>query len=736
MKQKERQPDLKRGKILGIFLVLSMLLMATGCGADESGKQTLEDKVLVANYQQITADDGLLELTGLLSEKYAYIAGVRQTAEAAGMETAIYRMDKEAKDAELIAAYPDEKILQWCAGENGQIAILGLKMTGDDASVKEYVLHLIEEESLSEQSCILKNNTDLTRNIVMALREGEVAVADSMAGEVLFFDSATGAQINTISAEDTPLYLAYQEDKLAGVSGSGALYLYNPKTGSREKTAEGLYGQTGPVKYCTISEKEVLLATGSGLYAVTVKDLVCTQVADYVEYDILPGDGFIVTADAAQGRYQILTWNNEEGRGEVCRLQSVSKEEAEAVQKEVILLSVYTRDPGLQAAVVAFNKSSDKYRVEIEWGEESSDYTGYWNILWTELMTGGGPDLLNVSSQMNFNDYIRQGMLEDLAPYIEANLEADDYVDSALYAYRQGDSVYGLESSFRLAALITKQSLLAESGADFEAESRMGWTFEEMAAAAAANPQIKVYKENAEPMEVLRDCLAFGGVDYSDYETLSQAILFAEQYGKSLEPGETAVLGENVLVADISLHTPLGWADVQALYGEDIVVAGYPRSDRQGVKHEGSALSINSNSVHKEGAWAFLQFLLSRDYQENRAGGFSVCEDIFKRELMAYAEPDSYQLYLPEAGGIVTVTNTYRLPASGLEIDAMTQEQTEEVRSLAENSMIYEFTADYGAWNIIYEEAGSYFSGDKSLEEVMEALQNRMGVYLDEKGGY
>lgn len=718
-----------------IILVLSMLLMAAGCGADENSNRASEDNVLVANYQQITADEGLLEMTGLLSENYAYIAGVRQTAEAAGMETAIYRMDRGVKDAKLIAAYPDEKILQWCAGENGQIAILSFRMTGDDASVREYVLHLIEEESLSAQSCILNNHADLTRNIVMALREGEVAVADSMAGEVVFFDSATGEQINTISTEETPLYLAYQDDKLAGVSGSGALYLYNPKTGSREKTAEGLYGQTGPVKYCAISEKEVLLATGSGLYAVTLKDLACTQVADYVEYDILPGDGLALTADTAQGQYQILTWNNEEGRAEVCRLQSVSKEEAEAVEKEVIQLYVYTRDSALQAAVVAFNKSSDKYRVEIEWGEESGVTAGDWNILWTQLMTGGGPDLFSVSSQMNFNDYIRQGMLEDLAPYIEANLEPEDYVESALYAYRQGESVYGLESSFSVTALITKQSLLLESGADYKAESRMGWTFEEMAAAAAANPQIKVYKENADPMEVLRDCIAFGGVDYSDYETLSQAILFAEQYGKSLEPGETAVLGENVLVADISLHTPLGWADVQALYGEDLVVVGYPRSDRQGVKHEGSALSINSNSVHKEGAWAFLQFLLSRDYQENRAGGFSVCRDIFERELMAYAEPDSYQLYLPEAGGIVTVTNTYRLPASGLDIDAMTQEQTDEVRSLVENSMIYEFTEDYGAWNIIYEETGSYFSGDKSLEEVMEVIQNRMGVYLDEKGG-
>lgn len=735
MKQIKKQPDLSSKKVLVGLLVLSMLLTFAGCGADESGKQTSEDTILVADYQQFS-DNTLLEMTGLLSANYAYFAGLRQTSEAEGMETVIYRMNKESRDAELIEAYPGEKILQWCAGENGQIAILSFRVTKEDASVREYVLHLIEEENLTEQTCTLKNSADLTRNIAMALREGEVAVADSMTEEVMFFDSITGELKNTIATEEMLLFLAYQGDKLAGVSGSGALYLFNPKSGSREKKAEGLYGETGPVRYCAVYEKEVLLATSSGLYSVTLKDLACTQVADYLEYDILPGDGLAVTADMAAGQYQLLTWNSEGGRAEVCRLRSLPREDAEAVEKEVILLSLYARDSKLQDAVVAFNKSSDTYRVEIEWGEETGDYTGYWNKIWTELMTGGGPDLLSVSNQLNFNDYIKQGMLENLAPYIEANLEADDYVESALYAYRQGENVYGLESSFGLSTRITKQSLLPDSGDWSETVPEMGWTFEEMAAIAAANPQIKAYNEYMDAMTVLRDCVVFGGIDYGDYEMLSQAILFAEQYGNGLEPGEDARLGENVLVADIYLSSPLTWADIQALYGEDIVVTGYPRSDRQGVSHDSVALSINSNSMHKEGAWAFLQFLLCSEYQETRMSGFSVREDLFEQELMAYMEPYSYPLYLPEAGGIITVTNTYHLPASGLDIEAMTQEQTEAVRMLAENSRVYVFTEDDGAWNIIYEEAGAYFAGDKSLEETMEILQNRMSVYLDEKGGF
>lgn len=729
MEQLKRKANLIRKKGLTGLLTFIMLLTTAGCASDAGTDRAAEKKILIADYRQLATDETLLEMTGLLSDNYVYIAGIRQTPEATGMETAIYRMSGEAEELQLIATYPDEKILQWCTGENGQIGILSFRMSGADTLEREYVLHLLEEESLTEQACTLEGKTDFSRDPAMALREGEMAVADSMAKEVVFFDITTGVCQNAIATEETPLYLAYQGDKLAGVSGSGSMYLYDSITGSREKTAEGLFRETGTVRDCAVYEKEVLLATGSGLYSVVLKDLGCTQVADYLEYDILPGDGLAVTVNTATGDYQLLTWNNAEGRAEVCRLRSVSGADAEAAEKEIILLSAYSKDAGLQETVVAFNKSSDKYRIEIEWVED-------WNTVWTALMTGKGPDLLSVSQQMNFNDYIRQGMLEDLAPYIEAYLKPEDYVESALYAYRRGDSVYGLMGSFVLSTRITKQSLLAESEAGLEAGAGpgMGWTFEEMAAVAAANPQIKVYKENADALEVLRDCVVFGGIDYGDYETLAQAILFAEQYGKGLEPGEEAVLGENVLVADVQLNTALNWADIQALYGDDIVVTGFPRNDRLGVAQSGTAWSINRNSVHKEGAWAFLQFLLSRQYQEKRAGGFSVYRDIFERELMRYSEPDSYQLYLPEAGGIITVTNTYRLPASGLEIEAMTQDQIDTVRNLVENSAAYEFTEDDGAWNIIYEEAGAYFAGDRSIEQTMEILQNRMDVYLSEKG--
>ena len=724
----------KKKKFFAVLLFFNMLLITVGCG-HETGKEPIsEDQVLVAEYMQILPEESLLEMTYLLSDHYVYMTGIRQGADGSGVETVIWRMGQDQESQEQIAVYPDEKLLQWCISADGQLAMISYRISQSGGTEREYLLRLLEEETLIEQICTLEvESADLSYG-TMAVREGEAAVVDSTARSIIFFDSVTGEQKNVISIEESPYYLAYQKDKLTGVTTGGALYLYNGKTGSREKKAERLYDEAGRINSCAIYEKEVLLATDSGLVSVTLKDLTGTQVADFAEYDILLGDGFAVRKDTEAGEYQILTWYSQGGYAEIYRLHAVPEEEAESLQKEVILLSTYVRDSDLQAAVTAFNKTSDKYRIEIEWGEEIG--SGYWNTTAAELMTGGGPDLFCVSQQLNFTDYVRQGLLEDLTPYIEANLNPEDYIESALYAYRQGESVYGLESGFSLSTLITKKSLFAEEGEVLDTVPDSCLSFADLEATAAAHPQIKAFRENADAMEVLRDCAAFGGIDYNDYETLARMLVFAKQYGTGLQPGEKAVLGENVLTALVNVNSPLQWVDMQALYGEDILVAGFPRNDGQGIKHESTAWSINSNSSHKEGAWAFLQFLLSREYQalyrDPVRNGFSVYRDIYERELTAYLEPNGYQLYLPEVGEIITSTTPYYLPASGLQIEAMTKEQIEAVQKITDTSSSYVYTEDYGAWNILYEEAGAYFAGDKSLEDTMETVKSRMDIYLSE----
>ena len=73
--------------------------------------------------------------------------------------------------------------------------------------------------------------------------------------------------------------------------------------------------------------------------------------------------------------------------------------------------------------------------------------------------------------------------------------------------------------------------------------------------------------------------------------------------------------------------------------------------------------------------------------------------------------------------------------SDGIEIDvtvnALTQEEYDQIMELynaAEGIVDY----DVNLMNIITEQAGAYFAGDRSLDDTVAAIQSRVGLYLAE----
>lgn len=121
-------------------------------------------------------------------------------------------------------------------------------------------------------------------------------------------------------------------------------------------------------------------------------------------------------------------------------------------------------------------------------------------------------------------------------------------------------------------------------------------------------------------------------------------------YALASDTGAKQGLGSNV------------FAGMSYLYSRtDGEYVGYPRDSRQGIRHSSQGWSINANSNCKEGAWEFLKFLLSENYQRQMEGGFSPLKEVYEEQLESYASPLTYDIYLPEAGGVVTITNSYNM---------------------------------------------------------------------------
>ena len=159
----------------------------------------------------------------------------------------------------------------------------------------------------------------------------------------------------------------------------------------------------------------------------------------------------------------------------------------------------------------------------------------------------------------------------------------------------------------------------------------------------------------------------------------------------------------------------------RALFGEDVTFIGYPTSTGSGnVAGVGNGVyTINAASEHKEEAWQFIREFLLEEYQNKIALSIPINKKAFEQQLM-----DAMNKEINDK-------------VSGSFYDIMLKEQQlseEDAQTLRD--MVYGVTRnnsyDYQMMNLILEEAESYFSGQKSLDEVVAIIQNRAQLYVDE----
>lgn len=338
-----------------------------------------------------------------------------------------------------------------------------------------------------------------------------------------------------------------------------------------------------------------------------------------------------------------------------------------------------------------------------------------------------------------YTTYIEKGVLEDLTPYIERDLCPEDYLESSLFAYAREGKVYALESGFCLAFSVGSKDIFG---------NMEGWTFAEMQKILQDNPHISVYNNDYSVDGVgssLSDYLSYGNPDYTDFDTLRRCIEFDKNRRIRLAEGEKVILGENVLVENITLSNALEWADYEILYEKELAPVGYVDELNTGIFHNGFGWSINAASKQKEGAWEFLKFLLSEEFQrEYNTSQFSPLKCLLEEQFDYYSTPIDSSYYDMEKDETVTYQG-HLLPKSSNEywrqhqywkdiyIECLTEEQIRQVRQLIDRSRPVSSTHNATLNALILEEADAYFKNTRSLEDVMKNIENRVTLYLEEQ---
>ena len=423
----------------------------------------------------------------------------------------------------------------------------------------------------------------------------------------------------------------------------------------------------------------------------------------------------------------------------------------ELPEKESLVLASLFPSDTLQEAVAEFNRMEGPYHVTVESYGADSWYIGNreenkdaYARLDSSISSGTQPpDLLDLS-YLDFRKYAEKEAFADLYPYLDKSaLGREDFLDNLLEGY----TVDG-----KLLCLPKKFSFETVAGRTAEVGGMAGWTAEELMDAADERPEGPVVdNQDAADMTgiLFGDYCLEGFIDW-DGKTCD---FDGEEFRRLLQWSKEKA-GEGAFSLSYSQRTPqelflrdsrfdsfLDHLSLAMGFGEDITLVGFPSEDGTvGIKVTiNDALSIMESSPRKEGAWAFLEYYLSREEDVDLQEGFFTRKSLLKQQAESAAEP----LYVSDGAGgrLVGEDGSYVTMPKGhiyvegepISFDCVPREQVDAILKIIENIDFAPPSAQEElVLNIITEEASGYFVGRKSLDETVGIIQNRVQVLLGE----
>lgn len=429
--------------------------------------------------------------------------------------------------------------------------------------------------------------------------------------------------------------------------------------------------------------------------------------------------------------------------------------------KEIITLGTTGLTPEIENAVVKFNKENSEYEIQVVDYTDGIDFNVSHEALvdaledartrfQIDMTTGKGTDLIDLTFY-GAKQYMRKGIVEDLYPYLEnsAVVSAEDLNAEVLKRYEVGGKLPCIPTNFDIATLIARES---------DVGTKNAWTVDELITLAGSRPDA-VLIDQADKMFVLNVIMTRDIDNYYDMST-GECHLDSEEFKRLLEfanhfpdeyiyvpphkrqgPSESEMLatGRMLLTAD----TVDSFTDIQvhsALFQGDFTYIGYPTRDgSNGSMLSGSNMfGVYSKSEYKEGAWAFLESLQTAEFQSADSRGFPMLNSVYEGKLKEAMSPtlqydEMGNLMADEDGKPFLDKFQYRDFDFEMDLYAVTQEDADKIAELTANAIRISGYYEGDAVNkIIAEEAGAYFDGQKSVDEVTEIIQNRVRIYIQE----
>ena len=381
---------------------------------------------------------------------------------------------------------------------------------------------------------------------------------------------------------------------------------------------------------------------------------------------------------------------------------------------------------GVKDLAAQFNAQNPDYELKlVDYVAETGSVDQALTRMSAELGAGDGPDMVCFERKWELNirgafALIRNGLLEDLTPYIDAEPELGREQLMAWDALNEYGGVYYLGPRFAVDCMMgLKENFEGCRGMSMQEYLDMEAALEPWQdMCSRMDPEYFLELMAADYLDRAMDWET-GSCDFDNAEFVSilEAAARVEddrtQEHENVQSFETAWsrMGRGQLMlssASLGASAVNGLGFDEYWTGKELSYFGYPSPDgTDGLSVQlATSFGVNVNSQHKEACWEFLSWLL---------------------RSVNVRSPSALPLYRPLFDELIE----YQLEAEdiyGFEDRAAAERMCAFVES-ADSLSIY----DDSAMDIILEEAGAYFAGAQSAEQTAEYVQNRMSIYVAEQ---
>lgn len=486
---------------------------------------------------------------------------------------------------------------------------------------------------------------------------------------------------------------------------------------------------------------DLVCSNGDGIFTYKIGDEAFAQKMNFINSDLyISNISSLVELD--ENTFLAVYYENYEDGMKAGLFTYVKPEDIP--DKAVMVLAGTWVGGDLERRVIEFNRNSEEYRIVVKSYDSFNTYDD-WQAGYTQLnndvTTGNMPDIL-ITEGLPVENYVAKGLLEDIGKMIEEDEELSqvEYVTNVFDAYSVEGKLYYVIPGFTVSTMIGKESIVGD---------RKSWTMADMLELKASLPEGTQMMGEMTRQGFFSTMMQYCGSDFVDVDTgkcdfdtqnFISMMEFAKElpeelnedyygedywatYESQYRDGRTILCGMSIGNIRDSNYTINGY------FGGDVAFIGFPTENGSGSYVSSTeSYAISSKSRNKEGAWEFLRYYLTEEYQSELTWGMPVQKKYFDEMAKAGTERP---YYMNEDGTKEEYDDYFYMNGEEIKLDPLSQEQVDKIVDfiLSVDKCYY---YNESVMNIINEEMDAFYTGQKTAQEVAKTIQNRAQLYVDE----